>query len=105
MAKKSKAVKSKKASKAKQPEAPTPRYMRGKKPTRIAAHSIADVLAVIEKHGHGKKFKRQAKAAGHTVTLNPKTVNFVKDFLAKNGMHTNRIAANVINSNGSFNCG
>lgn len=97
-------VNSDKVSKEKPSTALEPRYMRGKKPANVAVHKIADVLALIEKHGHGKKFKRQAKAAGHTITVAPETVNFIKDFLAKNNMHTDRIGRQVFNSNGTYNC-
>ncbi len=105
MARKSTA-KSPKHPKSKSPTAiPTPRYMRGKKPKSISIHKIADVLAVIEKHGHGKKFKRQAKAAAHTIALHPKTVNFIKDFLADNNMYSDKIGRKAIDSDGDYDCG
>jgi hypothetical protein len=103
MAKKPKA-KPKKANKAKPAEAPKPRYMRGKTPKSIAFHKVADVLGVIAEHGHNKKLRRQMKAAGHTMTLHPKTVNFIKDFLAKNNMHTDPIGRKAITSDGDYDC-
>lgn len=93
-----------KTGKAKATEVLTPRYMRGKKPKAISFHKIADVLAVIEQHGHGKKFKRQARAADHMMTLHPDTVNFIKDFLAKNKMHTHRLGRKAILSDGDYDC-
>lgn len=93
-----------KAAKGSRPTKPTPTYLKGTKPVNIPAHRVADVLAMIHKHGHGAKFKRQAKAAGVVMSLHPKTVNFVKDFVAKNEMHTNTVGKQVINSDGSFNC-
>jgi hypothetical protein len=98
MAKKAKTAKTGKQTK------PTPTYLTGAKPVNIPAHRIADVFALIHKHGHAAKFKRQAKAAGVSVTLHPKTVNFVKDFLANNAMHTNAVGRQAINSGGTFNC-
>jgi hypothetical protein len=105
MAKASKKMKTKRARKAGPTKPPTPVYMRGTRSAKVSAHNIADVFAMIEKHGHGRKFRQQAKAGDHVVTLDPKTVNFVKDFVAKNGMHGDRIGKQIVNSGGSFNCG
>ncbi|MEY9120645.1 hypothetical protein [Bradyrhizobium yuanmingense] len=103
MAKKQKKT-AKKTSNAKVAKAPAPRYMQGKKPKAIAFHKVADVLAVIEKHGHGRKFKRQSKASEHSVILHPETVNFIKDFLAENNMHTDPIGRKAITSGGDYDC-
>jgi hypothetical protein len=100
MAKKAKAAKAAKAGKP----TPTPTYLTGKRSVDIPAHHVADVFAMIHKYGHAAKFKRQAKAAGVALTLDPKTVNFVKDFVAKNAMHTNAVGRQVINSDGTFDC-
>ena len=109
MAKKSKKAAKKKAAKKaakKAMKALTPVYMKSTAaPTSIGAHDVADLLATIESQGLGAKFRRAAKAGGHTVTVDPKTVNFVKDFLAKNMMHSHSVAKKAINSAGSFNCG
>lgn len=88
---------------AKKPKS-APTYLRGKKPVKISVHRVADVLAMIHDHGHTTKFKRQAKAAGLSMTLNPKTVNFVKDFVSNNAMHTHPIGKQVVNSDGSYSC-
>jgi hypothetical protein len=98
MAKKAKAT-----PKAKQPK-PTPTYLTGKRSVSIPVHRVAGVLAMIHEHGHTQKFKRQAKAAGISMSLDPKTVNFVKDFVANNAMHAHRVGKQVVNSDGSFNC-
>ncbi len=103
MAKKPKKT-AKKSPKAKVTKAPTPRYMKGKKPRAVAFHKVANVLAVIEKHGHGRKFKRQTRAGEHTIILHPATVNFIKDFLAKNNMHTDPIGRKAITSGGDYDC-
>jgi hypothetical protein len=83
---------------------PKPTYLKGTKSVNIPAHRVADVIAMIHKHGHGAKFNKQAKAAGVVMALHPKTVNFVKDFVAKNGMHGDAIGKQVINSDGSYSC-
>ena len=101
MAKKAKKAK---AAKKQTRQAPTPTYLKGTKSVNIPAHRVSDIMGLIHKHGHGAKFKRQAKAAGVAMTLDPKTVNFVKDFLAKNEMHTTAVGKQAINSGGSFKC-
>jgi len=98
MAKKAKAAKT-----AKKP-APTPTYLKGTNPVDIPAHRVAEVLAMIHDQGHTAKFRKQAKAAGVVLTLNPKTVNFVKDFVAKNDMHSHAVGKQVVNSDGTFSC-
>lgn len=101
MAKKAKtARKAKAAKKAKV----MPTYLKGTKSVDIPAHRVSQVLAMIHERGHTAKFRRQAKAAGLVMTLHPKTVNFVKDFVAQNDMHTHTVGRQVINSNGKFDC-
>lgn len=98
MAKKAKAAKAAKKAKV------TPTYLKGTKSVDISAHRVAEVLAMIHEEGHTAKFRRQAKAAGVVMTLHPKTVNFVKDFVAENDMHTHPVGKQVVNSNGKFDC-
>jgi hypothetical protein len=81
-----------------------PTYLKGTKSVDIPAHRVADVIKMIHDHGHGAKFKRQATAAGISMSLPPKTVNFVKDFVANNAMHAHPVARQVINSDGSYDC-
>lgn len=108
-----KKMKTKKAKTTKKPKktttakkaAPTPTDLAGGKSVDIPAHQVAEILATILARGQGAKFKKQAKAAGLVVTVNSKTVNFVKDFLAQNQMHSLAVAKRAINSDGSFNCG
>jgi hypothetical protein len=107
MAKKAKKAKTtKKAKKATAKKAaPTPTYLAGGRSVDIPADQVAEILATILARGQGAKFKKQAKAAGLVVTVDSKTVNFVKDFLAQNQMHSLAVAKRAINSDGSFNCG
>jgi hypothetical protein len=102
-----KAKKSKKAKTAVRARkaAPTPTYLTGSKSVDIPAHQVAEILALIVARGQAAKFKKEAKAAGLVVTVNPQTVNFVKDFLAQNQMHSLAAGRRAINSDGSFNCG
>jgi hypothetical protein len=109
MPKRAKAKKSKRAS-AKPAKRPVklakvePTYLRGEDPVHIPVHRVMDVLKMIDDHGHSSKFKRQAKAAGVAMTLHPKTVNFVKDFVANNNMHAHAVGKQVVNSNGTYDC-
>ncbi len=95
MAKKAKATKQSK---------PKPTYLKGTRSVDIPVHRVADVLSMIHEHGQTAKFKRQAKAAGHAMTLKPDAVNFVKDFVANNAMDTNAVGKQVMNSDGSYDC-
>ncbi len=90
------------AKKAKENVQPT--YLKGTKSVDIPAHRVAEVLSMIHDEGHTAKFKRQAEAAGAVMTLDPKTVNFVKDFVANNDMHSHPVGKQVVNSDGSFDC-
>jgi hypothetical protein len=101
MAKKAKVKKA--ATTAAKPK-PVPTYLQGKKSVDIPVHRVADILAMIDQHGHSAKFKRQAKAAGLAMSLDPKTINFVKDFVANNEMHAHAVGKQVVNSGGSFDC-
>ena len=85
---------------------PTPTYLPGESPVDIPVENVADILAMIEKHGHSATFKRKAKAAGLTLRVHPKTVNFVKDFLANTGdrMQGLAVGRRAINSGGTFDC-
>jgi hypothetical protein len=85
---------------------PTPTYLPGESAVDIPVENVADILAMIEKHGHTATFKRKAKAAGLTLSVHPKTVNFVKDFLANTGdkMRGLAVGTRAINSGGTFDC-
>ena len=98
------AKKAKKKAKVAKQAVPQPTYLTGEKPVNIPVHRVADVLKMIHDHGHTAKFKKQAKAADYAMSLHPATVNFVKDFVAKNAMHDDPIGKQVMNSGGNFDC-
>ena len=81
-----------------------PTYLRGRTPVDIPVHRVMDVLKMIDDHGHSKKFRTQAKKAGLVMKLHPKTVNFVKDFVADNQMHEHEVGGQVVNSGGTYDC-
>lgn len=81
-----------------------PTYLKGTKAVNIPVHRVVDVLKMIHDHGHSNKFRRQAKSKGMVMKLHPKTVNFVKDFVANNNMHEHPVGKQVVNSAGTYDC-
>jgi hypothetical protein len=62
---------------------------------------LADVvraLKVIEKHKRLSKFVKDAKEQGTSVTVDARTVNFVKDFFVETKMHTDPIGRHIVNA-------
>jgi hypothetical protein len=106
MAKKAKTRKASKSVKKAAKPKPTPTYLSGEKSVDIPVENVADILALIEKHGHTTTFKKKASAAGLTMSVHPSTVNFVKDFVANTGdtMHRLSVGRRAINSGGTFDC-
>ncbi len=76
-----------------------PNYLKGKKSIKLQLHSVLDILHEIRDQGHATQFKAAAEKAGIVLSAEPKTVNFVKDYLADNGLHeTSDLAADVVGS-------
>ncbi len=74
-----------------------PNYVKGKKSIKLHLHSVFDILHEIHDQGHATQFKAAAEKAGVVVSADPKTVNFVKDYLANNQMdQSSALAANVV---------
>jgi hypothetical protein len=95
MAKKAKSGKTK----AKAKSAPViPTYMTGTKPLKIGLHDVIKVLEVIGRRKRMGKFKTAAKKNNAVMLVEPATVNFVKDFMVKNGMHNHPVGKHVVNA-------
>jgi hypothetical protein len=94
MAKKAKSNKAK-AGTRKAPSV-TPTYLPKGQTYTIGLHDLVRALKVIEKHGHTAKFARAAKALRAAGTFDAKTVNFIKDFMAKQNMHTDPIGKHIV---------
>jgi hypothetical protein len=78
-----------------------PTYMRGRSPIHVPLHRVIDVLKTIDSLGHMEQFQKAAEAAGATVRIHPKTVNFIKDYMADNDLHTqNAVAEEIVGSGG-----
>lgn len=80
-----------------------PNYYRGKKPLKVSGGTLVKVFGAIKDGGHEEQF---AKALDdHKITLDPETVNFLKDFVSESGMTDgdephNRVASVVVKSPG-----
>jgi hypothetical protein len=97
MAKKAKAKKSKaRGAASAQPVRPT--YLSEGQTYTMGLHDVVRALKVIEKHGHMAKFARAAKDQQAAGTFDAKTVNFVKDFMVKQKMHTDPIGKHIVNA-------
>jgi hypothetical protein len=75
----------------------TPTYMTGTKPLKIALHDVIKALELISKRKRMGKFKTAAQENKAVMLVEPATVNFVKDFMADNGMHNHPIGKHIIN--------
>jgi hypothetical protein len=97
VAKKAKAKKSKaRGAASAQPVRPT--YLSEGQTYTMGLHDVVRALKVIEKHGHMAKFVRAAKDQQAAGTFDAKTVNFVKDFMVKQKMHTDPIGKHIVNA-------
>jgi hypothetical protein len=101
MAKTAKAKKAKAATskvRTARAQAVTPTYLSEGQTYTMGLHDIVRALKVIEKHGHMAKFVKAAKDQQAAGTFDAKTVNFVKDFIVKHKMHTDRIGKHIVNA-------
>ena len=74
----------------------TPSRMKGTKPIKIHVHSVMEILDAIHELGHTEQFRQAAKEQGAYLSVHPQTVNFVKDYLAANDLHTKHAVARNI---------
>jgi hypothetical protein len=71
--------------------------MKGRRPIKVALHSVIDVLRTIDKLGHSEKFRQAAEKTGAFVTIHPNAVNFVKDYLVDNNLHEqSKVADDIV---------
>jgi len=73
-----------------------PTYLRKGQTYTIGLHELAQALKVIDKHGHTAKFVREAKTLRAGGAFDAKTVNFIKDFMVKQNMHTDPIGKHIV---------
>lgn len=76
----------------------SPTYLAEGKSFAMGLHDVVRVLKVIEKHGALDRFSRAAKRNKAFVSIDAATVNFVKDFFVKSGMHANPVGKHIVNA-------
>ena len=82
-----------------------PTRLRGRKPVQVPLHSVMDVLSEVHRLGHFDKLRSHASDQSAFVTIHPKTVNLVKDYLATNNLsQDSAVADSVVRSKDPFNC-
>jgi hypothetical protein len=105
MAKVSKAAKTKstkaKAAKKKVAQPVTPVYLESPATIRIGLHDVIRALKMIETQGQLNKLVSASKRQRLQVTLPAETVNFVKDFVVKHGLHTNQVGRHIVGGVGT----
>jgi len=96
MARKSKAKKSKTSKPGLQNVEPT--YLKRGTSYKMGLHDVIRAIKAIEERQNLDKFVRAAKKQGASVSVDAKTVNFVKDFMVKSEMHDHPVAAHIVNA-------
>lgn len=64
-----------------------PNYVKGQRSIKLHLHSVMDILHDIHEQGHAAQFKDAAAKAGAFLSVQPKTANFVKQYIADNKLH------------------
>jgi len=75
-----------------------PTYLKPGASYTLGIHDVVAALKMIEKHRHLSKLVRASKKAETSVSLDADTVNWIKDFLVKNKMHTDPIGKHIVNA-------
>jgi hypothetical protein len=75
-----------------------PRYLKRGTSYTLGLHDVVRALKVIEEKNHLDKFVRASKRNKTSVSVNAKTVNFVKDFMVKNNMHDHPVGKHIVNA-------
>jgi hypothetical protein len=76
----------------------SPTYLDEGKSFSMGLQDVVRVLKLIEKHDALDRFSRAAKRNKASVSIDAATVNFVKDFFVKNGMHASPVGKHVVNA-------
>jgi hypothetical protein len=64
----------------------------------MGLHDVVRVVKFLEKNRKLARFVNNAKAAEADATFDAKAVNFVKDFMVKNKLHTQEIGKHIVNA-------
>jgi hypothetical protein len=75
-----------------------PTYLKAGSSYKMELHNVVRALKAIEEEGHLDRFVRAAKRKKTSVSVDAKTVNFVKDFMVKNNMHDHPVGKHIVNA-------
>jgi hypothetical protein len=76
----------------------TPTYLVEGQSYPMGLHDVVRVVKFLEKNRKLARFVNNAKAAEADATFDAKAVNFVKDFMVKNKLHTQEIGKHIVNA-------
>ena len=80
-------------------------YPRARKSVKVPLHAVVHLLSQVHEMGHSEQLQAHLKDNDASLTLNPITVNVVKDYLASNNLHQNNTAAAAaVHSIDPFDC-
>jgi hypothetical protein len=79
----------------------TPIHLAADSSITIGLHDVVRALKVIERHGHLNKLVSATKRQQAAVTIPAATVNLVKDFIVKHGMHKHPVGKHIITGTGT----
>ena len=100
MVKRSKAKTSKAAALKGKTKKIIPHYLKRGASYKLGLHDVVRALKAIDERKHLDKFVRASKQNKTSVSVDAKTVNFVKDFMVKNNMHDHPVGKHIINAMG-----
>lgn len=98
MAKRSKSTESKTAASKTKSEKVRPRYLKPGTSFTMGLHDVARALKVIDENNHMDKFVSASKQNETSVSVDAKTVNFVKDFMVENNLHDHPVGKHIVNA-------
>lgn len=80
-------------------------YPRARKSVKVPLHAVVDLLATVHTVGHSEQLNAYLRDNKASITIDAKTANLVKDYLASNGLHeqSDTIAA-AVHSTDPFDC-
>ena len=77
-----------------------PRYLPPGTFYKMGLHDVVTILKAIEEQNRDEIFLRAAKSHNASITVDARTVNFVKDFIVKRKMHNHPVGRHIVNARG-----
>lgn len=79
-----------------------PRYLTAGTFYRMGLHEVVTALKVIEEEGRREIFLRAAKRNKAFISVDARTVNFVKNFFVQKKMHQHPVGRHIVNARGAL---